>query len=294
MSSDLCSDSKKIKASSTPLKISPKPWSEASLDELKNIRAICLDIDDTLSTHGKLTSEAYSALWQLKEAGFIVVPITGRPAGWCDHIARFWPVDAVVGENGAFTFFMEQKIRKRMNTPAGADEKILKEKLIQLSKKIKERFPKAIWASDQHYREYDLAIDICEDVEPWKMSDINELLALCAQEGAHAKLSSIHVNAWFGNYDKSKGFQYWLEQGASGCKNPDQWLYIGDSPNDEPMFASFRYSVGVANLGKYLDRLVHPPTWITTGESGHGFAEMVQKLISQKPVSTTLYGVRND
>ena len=60
------------------------------------------DIDDTLTTHGKLTAAAYAALERLQRAGKLVIPITGRPAGWCDHIARMWPVDAVVGENGAF------------------------------------------------------------------------------------------------------------------------------------------------------------------------------------------------
>ncbi len=49
-----------------------------------------------------------SAIWKLKEAGKVVVPITGRPAGWCDHIARMRPVDAIVGENGAFYFMMKE------------------------------------------------------------------------------------------------------------------------------------------------------------------------------------------
>src|SRR4051794_26167289 len=104
MSSDLRDSSRKLK--------SPQLWRDASISDLKKIRGVCLDIDDTLSTSGKLTAEAFSSLWRLKEAGLKVVPITGRPAGWCDHIARFWPVDAVVGENGAFTFYMEQGVRR--------------------------------------------------------------------------------------------------------------------------------------------------------------------------------------
>ena len=81
----------------------PKPISD--LDPSK-IDGIFFDIDDTFSSDGKITAEAYSALWKLKGAGKIVVPITGRPAGWCDHIARMWPVTAVIGENGAFYFMM--------------------------------------------------------------------------------------------------------------------------------------------------------------------------------------------
>jgi hydroxymethylpyrimidine pyrophosphatase-like HAD family hydrolase len=190
----------------------------------------------------------------------------------------------VVGENGAFTFFMEKGVRRRINTPAGAEEVELKQKLEQLSARIKKQFPHAKWASDQSYREYDLAVDICEDVETWPSDDVNALLNLCKAEGAHAKLSSIHVNTWFGDYDKKKGFQYWLSQGAPGFRgetipSKDQWIYIGDSPNDEPMFSSFPYSVGVANLTKYLSKLQALPTWLTESESGKGFSEMTQRLV---------------
>jgi len=261
-------------------------WSAAKDSELKSIRGVCLDIDDTLSTRGKLTPEAYSALWALHRAGFAVVPITGRPAGWCDHFSRFWPVDAIVGENGAFTFFMKDGVRKRLDTP-GAHPNHLK-KLEELGEKIRARFSYAKWASDQSYREFDLAIDICEDVPVWTRAEIDELLKICEDAGAHAKLSSIHVNAWFGDYDKRSGLEHWLKSGApgfsAGSRVPswDEWIFIGDSPNDEPLFASFKSSVGVANLRKYMDRLKSPPTWITQSESGMGFAEMAHRLVALK------------
>jgi HAD superfamily hydrolase (TIGR01484 family) len=265
---------------STPT--SSTAWSSASDDELRQIRGICLDIDDTLTTRGKLTSEAYASLWKLKRAGYYVIPITGRPAGWCDQIARYWPVDAVVGENGAFTFFMQDGVRRRINTPGAQDNP--KQKLDELGKKILKRFPQSKWASDQQYREYDLAIDVCEDVPAWPRSEIDALLTLCSAEGAHAKLSSIHVNAWFGDYDKRKGLDHWLNSGTPGLNassvNRDELLFIGDSPNDEPLFACFCFSVGVANIKLYLDRLKHPPRWMTERQSGAGFAEMAKRLVS--------------
>lgn len=271
----------------------PLPWSEAAkTGSLKGIRGVCFDIDDTFSSEGKITDEAYHALWSLQRAGFALAPITGRPAGWCDHIARFWPVDAVVGENGAFTFFLEGGKRRRLATP-GADPAGPK-KLEALGKTIRARFPHATWASDQAYREFDLAIDICEDVAPWKSADVDALLELCHAEGAHAKLSSIHVNTWYGDFDKRKGFRAWIEAGAPGTKaradwkpsELDGWIYIGDSPNDEPMFELFRHSVGVANLGRYLDRLKHPPKWMTAAESGAGFAEMARALIQNHTIAS--------
>ncbi len=265
---------------------SPTRLAQADLSELAKISGVCLDIDETLSTQGKLTAEAYQALWALKSAGFAVVPITGRPAGWCDHIARFWPVDAVVGENGAFTFYMEAGVRKRLDTLPASENIELRKKLEELGKKVRARFPHAKWASDQSYREYDLAIDVCEDVPAWPAADVEELLALCKSMGAHAKLSSIHVNVWFGEYDKKRGFKEWIARGAPGgspikSEGP-QWLYIGDSPNDEPMFEAFANSVGVANLTQYLPRIAHKPRWLTDASSGAGFAEMARLLISAR------------
>lgn len=254
---------------------------------MRDIRGVALDIDDTLSSHGKLTPEAYRALWDLRKANYFVVPITGRPAGWCDHIARFWPVDAVVGENGAFTFFLHKNVRKRLETPGGGSPKERREKLKHLAAEVKKHFPKAKWASDQRYREFDLAIDFCEDVPPWSQAEVDDLVKLCTSMGAHAKVSSIHVNAWYGDYDKALGFKYWLERKAPGLQGDippwESWIFVGDSPNDEPIFEAFDQSIGVSNLKKFLNKLRFPPTWITQRESGQGFVEVVQKLTQLSP-----------
>jgi HAD superfamily hydrolase (TIGR01484 family) len=256
-------------------------WADADPKLLSRLRGVCLDIDETLSTRGKLTAEAYDALWRLKDAGLHVVPITGRPAGWCDMIARFWPVDAVVGENGAFSFYMHQGKRMRIQTPGAAENP--RPGIDRLAARVKERFPEASWASDQPYREYDLAIDFCEDVPAWPRSRVDELVGLCQAEGAHAKVSSIHVNAWFGDYDKYSGFVHLLSRFPDAGLAPlDSWLFIGDSPNDEPLFARFPVSVGVANLKAFSDRLQHPPAYLTQAESGAGFVEMADRVIEAR------------
>jgi len=261
------------------------PWGDASIAELSKVKGICLDIDETLSTRGKLTADAYAALWQLKAAGYLVVPITGRPAGWCDLIARFWPVDAVVGENGAFSFFMKGGKRERITTPNAPESP--KGSIEELGRAVHREFPHARWASDQAYREYDLAIDFCEDVPAWPRVDVDRLVALCEREGAHAKVSSIHVNAWFGDYDKFSGFTHLLDSvgPALGLPSAGEWLFIGDSPNDEPLFKRFEHSVGVANLKAFADRLKHPPRYLTSLESGAGFCEMASKMAGLRPVA---------
>ncbi len=257
-----------------------RAWKDVGDEELRGVRGICLDIDETLSTRGKLTGGAYEALWSLRAAGYAIVPITGRPAGWCDLIARFWPVDAVVGENGAFSFFMRDGRRQRLNSPTAPEEPRVR--IQQLEEAILREFPEASWASDQRYREYDLAVDFCEDVPEWPRSEVDRLVALCEAQGAHAKISSIHVNAWFGDYDKFSGFTHLLESVGEPLRLPslEDWLFIGDSPNDEPLFARFRHSVGVANLRQFADRLQYPPRYLTEGESGFGFEEMAHRMVS--------------
>lgn len=262
------------------------PWEDASKEDLAGIRGICFDIDDTFSTHGKITAEAFDALWRAREAGLVLVPVTGRPAGWCDHFARFWPIDAVVGENGAFTFFMQDGVRQRLDTPMQWTREEAQGRLADLRRQIRARFPHAVWASDQAYREYDLAIDVYEDVPAWPMSDVETLMKMCADNGAEVKLSSVHVNTWFGDYHKYKGFTHWLNEGAPGTTHDavplDAWIYLGDSPNDEPMFERFERSVGVANALPFRDRMAHGPRWVTKGTGGAGFAQVVHRLVDER------------
>src|SRR3569623_803505 len=81
-------------------------------------KAVLTDIDDTLTDHGRLPAEVHAALRDLQSAGLIVVPVTGRPAGWCDLIARQWYVDGVVGENGALWFRYDVARRKMLSLHA--------------------------------------------------------------------------------------------------------------------------------------------------------------------------------
>ena len=262
----------------------PTFWNEAILEK---VRGVCLDVDDTLSTAGKLTAEAYAALWALHEAGFVLVPVTGRPAGWCDHIARFWPVDAVVGENGAFVIMADSQRRlHQLETPARRPDKWASvapdASIAAMQSLIQAKFPKARWASDQPYRKYDLAVDYCEDVEPWSQEEVNSVLKFARDHEINVKVSSIHLNLWIGDYDKETGFRNYLKLARSDL-GLSEWVYVGDSPNDEPMFRMFAQSVGVANLKPYLNALDTAPQWITQRPSGAGFVEVAERLLSLQP-----------
>jgi HAD superfamily hydrolase (TIGR01484 family) len=248
----------------------------------RGITAVLLDIDDTLTTDGRLTAEAFYALERLKLAGKRVVPVTGRPAGWCDHIARMWPVDAVVGENGAFYFLREGgRLHKRFQEPATA-RALKRSRLEAIAKDIINAVPGCALASDQAYRETDLAIDYCEDVPALGLDAAEEIAARMRAAGLTAKVSSIHVNGWFGDYDKlAMTRTLFLERFATDLENENSTaVFVGDSPNDAPMFRFFDHSVGVANVRRFSASMSDPPKYITAGASGAGFAELAEQLIA--------------
>ncbi len=261
-----------------------KPFRQFPQSSKSNIRFVLTDIDDTLTVSGRLPAVVFTAMEVLQNKGIRVIPITGRPAGWCDHIARMWPVDGVVGENGAFYFRYDEdrkKLLRRYFVPENQRHED-RQKLEQLKRNILKNVPGSHVSADQVYREADLAIDFCEDVPPLPQDAIDKIVRIFTQAGAQAKVSSIHVNGWFGNYDKLTMTKIFFEDIFSLPleTSKDQVIFTGDSPNDCPMFAFFPHSVGVANILDFKDRLAHEPAWITDEPGGHGFAEVARILLS--------------
>ncbi len=261
-----------------------KPLAALPEAVLRTVSGVFTDIDDTVTTDGRLTAAAYAALERLQQAGLQVVPITGRPAGWCDHIARMWPVDAVVGENGALYFWYDRSARRlarRYRFPA-AERARNRARLTELQQQVLAAVPGCALASDQQYRESDLAIDYCEDVAPLSDAEVARIVQLLEQAGATVKVSSIHVNAWFGQYDKLSMCRQLLRErfDVDLDRQRRQYLYVGDSPNDAPMFAFFPYAVGVANIRRFAGRLSAEPAYVTDAEAGAGFVELAERLLA--------------
>ena len=248
------------------------------------VTSVLLDIDDTLTTDGKLTAQAYGALERLQRAGMRVVPVTGRPAGWCDHIARMWPVDAVVGENGAFYFWYgEGKLHRRYHDDAGS-RAARRLRLQSLTRSILDAVPGSAVAADQAYRETDLAIDYCEDVPALPVEAAERIAALMREAGLTAKVSSIHVNGWFGGYDKLSMTRTLFQERFRVDLDADnrQVVFAGDSPNDAPMFGFFDRSVGVANVRRFAASLAAAPKFVTQAAAGEGFAELAAHLLRSR------------
>lgn len=248
---------------------------------LSQVAGVLTDIDDTLSTAGKMTAEAFDALWRLHDAELKVVVVTGRPAGWCDHIARFWPVDAVVGENGGFYFYHDGVKLRRRHLYDADERRVFRQKLNAVRDQILSEVPGCAVASDQLYREYDLAIDFREDVQPLARDAALRIKAAFERAGANAKISSIHVNGWYGDFDKLSTARLWARErlGVELDAERDRYVYCGDSPNDEPMFGFFPLSFGMANIKPFTAMMRQLPAFVTTRPCGAGFKQVADAIL---------------
>jgi HAD superfamily hydrolase (TIGR01484 family) len=263
-----------------------KPIAEMTAAEAAGIRFVLMDIDDTLTREGKLPARPYAALWRLQEAGLRVIPVTGRPAGWCDLIAREWPVDGVVGENGALAFWEEagrgRRILKQEFHPGAVrnDHPVLE----KIKKRALAEVPGLRVAKDQFARLFDIALDFAEEEPVLSLRDAERVRAIALEEGAVAKVSSIHVNVWMGSYDKLAMAERFLSRrfGWTAGTGDRELVFVGDSPNDEPMFARFPLACAVANINRYGNLITHRPAFVAAQECGEGFSEIADVILEKR------------
>ena len=263
---------------------------DAPQELCRNLKGILFDIDDTFTFQGRIHSGPFSALWEAGEEGLLLLPITGRPAGWADHIARMWPVDGVVGENGAFYFCFDRKekrLKKHFVVQDPADRELNRRRLRGLFKELQQVYPAITMASDQPYRECDLAVDFAEDVNPpLSLAEARRIQKVLEGQGATTKISSIHVNAWFGDYDKLSTCKRFFqrEHGIDLDAEKHRFMFLGDSPNDSPMFSFFPFSAGVAGIHRFRESglMEHMPSFLASGEGGLGFEQSLRVVLRKR------------
>jgi len=260
--------------------MSMRPILEMTDAQIRGLRYLLCDIDDTITRNGKLPAASYAALWRLQEAGIDVIPVTGRPAGWCDLIVRQWPVRAVVGENGAFVYYTEAGKIRTFTHPAVRPD--ARDRLREILAAAMAAVPGCREARDQFARLYDLAIDFREDPPYLSLAEAEKIRTVCCEMGAVAKISSIHVNAWFGDYDKVTTTELFFREILCEPDFADTAVFFGDSPNDEPMFRRFPLSCGVANIRPFADRMACLPAFVTERESADGFADAAAYILSRR------------
>jgi HAD superfamily hydrolase (TIGR01484 family) len=261
----------------------PRPWAELPAADARAAVGVLTDIDDTLTTEGRITPEAMAALLALRSAQIPVIAITGRPMGWSEPFARDWPVDAIVAENGAVALFRDGDALRVEYAQDTATREHNARRLREVAQRVLREVPGATLSQDSPGRVTDIAIDHSEFAH-LSPSQIEQVVRVMQQEGMNATVSSIHINGWFGEHTKLSGAR-WIVQRLLACSIDDQtarWVYVGDSTNDQLMFGHFPLSVGVANLMHFAPQLHTWPAFITLGERGHGFAEVARALLSSR------------
>ena len=259
-----------------------RPLIQWPAEQRARIRGVFTDIDDTLTTDGRITPDALAALTRLRLAGLPVFAITGRPAGWSETFALTWPVNAIVAENGAVALWRgaQGQLHKAWLQDA-ATRLANRAHLDAVAQTVLRQFPQAHLAEDSSGRETDIAIDHSE--RHLLPADTAEAIAaLMRAQGLNATISSIHINGWIGDHNKLVGARWILREHLQWTleEQRDQWLYVGDSTNDQVMFAGLSQSAGVANLQRFLPLLTHRPRYLAHAERGAGFAEVVDALLA--------------
>lgn len=256
-----------------------KNINEITKDEVREIEYILTDIDGTLTNDGPILPQAYDAIWRLHNAGFKIIPVTGRTAGWASVNITDWPVEAIIAESGSIAFYLENGSRKSFVHPSVSGDiarghaKILSE--------VQKKYPDVKVSIDQFSRFNDFAFNYAEEPEEaMPFEQAKDILNIVKSIGGDGNISSIHINTWFGSYDKLPMTKLYFKE-RLGIEEPKECaIYFGDATNDEPMFEYFTTACGVKNIMRYAHLMEHLPKYITEKEGGLGFAEAADILIS--------------
>lgn len=255
-----------------------QPLTELPPERVRALVGVCFDVDDTVTTHGTLDPDAYAAMFALRASGLKLMAVTGRPLGFAEIIARSWPVDAAVGENGAgFIARLGTELRFGYWDPVELRAQ-QQAQLDRIRRRVARELPEVHVSSDGWARRCDLAFDIGEQARHTRAT-IDALVAIMKDEGAHTSVSSIHAHAQLGDHDKARGIALAARELWGLDELTSALLFVGDSGNDAAAFAAFDLTVGVANVINHLDRLPTPPGFVTHASFGAGFAELAREVV---------------
>ena len=259
------------------------PFSSCPEALLAQAHGVFTDIDDTLTAHGAIAPEALQALHALRAAKVPVIAITGRPMGWSEGFARTWPVAAIVAENGAVALIPDAGGVQVEYAQDAATRQHNAQRLRDVAARVLADVSGATLAQNSAGRVTDIAIDHSEFTQ-LPPAAIAHAVAIMQSAGMNATVSSIHINGWFGAHDKLSGARWMLRRLFQRDLDAEitRWVYVGDSTNDQTMFAAFALSVGVANLMRFAGQLHTWPAYITQGERGEGFADVATRLLAAR------------
>jgi HAD superfamily hydrolase (TIGR01484 family) len=257
--------------------------SPSAFNAFAQVQGVLTDIDDTLTCAGALVPQAWMALQQLADAGVPVIAITGRPVGWSVPFAQTWPVRAIVAENGSVRLTLKNHQLQTSYLQPAHTRALHFQRLQQVLADIEANVTGAHRASDSHGRETDIAIDHSEN-HHLGPDAVAEVVHRMQAAGLKATVSSIHINGWMGTHDKWQGACWAVREllDQELTDNAAQWVYVGDSTNDQVMFEHLPLTVGVANIRRFWTQLQHHPRFVTTQERGAGFSQVAHAVLAAR------------
>jgi HAD superfamily hydrolase (TIGR01484 family) len=248
-----------------------------------DLLGVVFDVDDTLTRAGRVEQAAFHALWRLRHAGLKLIAVTGRPLGFAEVIARTWPVDVAVGENGAGMIRVTERGLQLGYYTSDTQRAQHARLLAHVRARVAAELPFAQLADDNWARRCDVAWDVAERVK-LSAAQVAALRALIEGAGARCLVSSVHAHALAGAYDKATGAVLAAREalGLDLAAERTRWLFVGDSGNDAAAFAYFPLSAGVSNVREFLHALPTPPRFVSSADRGQGFAEIAAQVLSQR------------
>ncbi len=251
--------------------------------EANAVKFLFTDVDDTITSDGKLRPPALQALYQLQRAGIRTICVTGGSAGWADTYLRQWPIEAAIAESGAVSLYRKDGLITHWVHPS-IERETYEQRKRDLIETVLRAVPEAKVSSDQFARIYDVAFDHGSEPPYLDQEQIGKVVAACQAFGAATAVSSIHVNAWFGSFDKWEGTRSFCTNILNLSEEDllEQSCYCGDAPNDQVMFAHLPLSFGVGNIIEVSSRMEILPRYVATERGGEGFAQIVQSLLAKR------------
>jgi HAD superfamily hydrolase (TIGR01484 family) len=267
----------------------PPLFSTCPSTERARATRLYFDVDDTLTYHGRLPADAVRALEDAHAVGLSLVAVTGRSAAWGELLMRLLPLAACIAETGAVCFFPRREggigvLHHEEDARVRAENAATR---AHLADEIVRDIPGARLALDNMGRLYDTAYDLVEDGPKIDDATARTIRARLEKAGLTTAQSSVHINAWFGLFDKATMAARYLSTVEHTTLElaRDTLVYVGDSTNDGAMFKAAGLSVGVANVRPHLPALAargQSPRFLVEGEGGRGFAEVVRSLIEAR------------
>lgn len=248
--------------------------------EARRLDGLLFDLDDTFLDRGRLTEQAYASLFRLRESALALFVVTGRPSSWGTLLARQWPIDAALTENGSIAVMARDGAAEQIDLEMSEGRATRAEQLMRIVGELRAKFPDFEPSEDVTGRISDYTFDVGERRHV-RRARVSEAAAFARELGARTLASTVHLHITLDGLDKASGMIRLLHRlrGVDPTLGRYRYAFIGDSENDESCFAAFHTTIAVRNLS---GRPSVMPRFCTSSDRSAGFVEAAEVLVRRR------------